>query len=192
MRRSTLSTLMTRASTSSPTLMIFDLGHMIFAELGDVDETVDVTFEFDEGSEAGDLGDLALHDIADLEAGVDDRPWVGIELLHAEADALIGLVDAEHGGFDFLALLEHFGRMVDLACPTEVGDVDHAVDAFFQFHKGTVSGEVADRAGDLSAHWVADVDVIPRIGVELADAEADLALVFVDAKDDGVDSPDPR
>ena len=39
--------------------------------------------------------------------------------------------------------------MVDLARPTEVGHVNHAVDAVFEFHKGTVGGEVADLALDL-------------------------------------------
>ena len=33
-----------------------------------------------------------------------------LELLHAERDALVGAVDFEHDGFDFVALLEHFGR----------------------------------------------------------------------------------
>ena len=36
-------------------------------------------------------------------------PRVVGELLDAQRDALVGLVDLEHDGFDFVALLEHFG-----------------------------------------------------------------------------------
>ena len=93
----------------------------------------------------------------------------------------------EDDGFHFLALLEDFGRMVDLAGPAEVGHVDHAVDAFFQFHERAVSGEVADLALDLGADREAGVDVVPWIGVELADAEGDLALFLADAEHDGLD-----
>ena len=73
------------------------------------------------------------------------------QLFDAERDALVGLVHFEHDGFDFVALLEDFGRMIDLARPGNVGDVDHAVDAFFQFDERAVAGEVANLAFDLGA-----------------------------------------
>ena len=77
MRRSTLSTLMTRASTSSADLDdVLDLLHVILAELRDVDEAVDVAFERNECSEGCDLGDRAFDEIADLEAAVDFGPWI--------------------------------------------------------------------------------------------------------------------
>ena len=72
-----------------------------------------------------------------------------LELLDAEADALVGLVDVDDDRFDFVALLEDFGRVIDLAGPAHVGDVDHAVDAFFEFHERAVGGHVADLALDL-------------------------------------------
>ena len=97
------------------------------------------------------------------------------------------LVDVDDDGFDFVALLEHFGRVIDLAGPAHVGDVDHAVDAFFQFHERAVSGQVADRAFDLAADGELLLDLVPRIRLELADAERDLLLFLVDAEDDGFD-----
>ncbi len=102
-------------------------------------------------------------------------------------DALVGLVDREHDGFDFVALLENFGRVVDLAGPGHVGDVDHAVDAFFEFHERTVSGEVADLALDGGADRVAELDLVPWIRLELADAERDLLLLLADAENDRID-----
>ena len=50
---------------------VLDLGHVVFAELADVHEAVDVVLELHEGAEAGDLRDLALDEVADLEAVVD-------------------------------------------------------------------------------------------------------------------------
>ena len=90
-------------------------------------------------------------------------------------------------GFDFVVLLEDFGRVVDLAGPGHVGDVDHAVDAFFQLHERAVGGEVADRALDGGADRVAEFDLVPRVGLELADAERDFLLLDADAEHDGFD-----
>jgi hypothetical protein len=39
---------------------------------------------------------------------------------------------------------------------------------------------------DLFADRVTVLDLVPRIGLELADAEADFLLVAVDAEDDGL------
>ena len=84
--------------------------HVLFAELRDVHEAIDVVLEADEGTEARDLRDRALDQIAHLEAGVDVGPWIVLELLDAQADALVRLVDVDDDGFDFLALLEDLAR----------------------------------------------------------------------------------
>jgi hypothetical protein len=55
---------------------VLDLLHVVLAELRDVDEAVDVAIEADEGAEGGDLGDGALDEVADLEAAVDEAPWI--------------------------------------------------------------------------------------------------------------------
>jgi hypothetical protein len=64
------------------------------------------------------------------------------------------------------------------------GGGDHGVDPLFQLHEGAVSGHVAHGSLDLFADRVTVLDLVPRIGLELADAEADLLLVAVDAEDD--------
>ena len=130
---------------------------------------------------------VALDEVADLEARIDFLPRIVLELLDAETDALVDLVDVDDDCLDFVALLQHFARMIDLARPGKVRDVDHAVDAFLQFHERTVSCHVADRALDLLADHVADFDLVPRIGLELADAERDLLLVLVYAENHGLD-----
>ena len=109
------------------------------------------------------------------------------ELLDADGDALVGLVDFQHDGFDFVALLEDFGRMIDLARPGNVRDVNHAVQAFFQLDEGAVAGEVANLAFDLGAGRIFLLGLVPRIGFELAQAEGDFLLFAVDAEHDRFD-----
>ena len=131
---------------------VLNLFHAIFADLRDVHEAVHVVFQTNEGTEACELGDLALDELADLIDLVDLLPRIFGELLDADGDALILLVDLEHLRFDLVALLDELGGMVDLAGPGEVAHVDHAVEAFFQFHKRTVAGEVAYLAANFVAN----------------------------------------
>jgi hypothetical protein len=104
-----------------------------------VDEAVDVVLQADECAEAGELGDMAGDEVADFIVFVDVAPRVFGELFDADSDALVGFVDFEDLGFDFVALLEDFGRVIDLASPGDVGDVDHAIETFFEFDEGAVA-----------------------------------------------------
>jgi hypothetical protein len=63
--------------------------------------------ELDEHAEVGDLGHLAVDDHARLgtRRGWPEPRILG-ELLDAEADALLLLVDLEHDALDLVALLE--------------------------------------------------------------------------------------
>ncbi len=152
-----------------------------------MDEAVDLVGELHEGAEAGDFADLAGDEVADLVGILDRLPRIVGEMLERERNALVGLVDLEHLGLDIVALLEHFGRVVDLARPRQVGDVNHAVDALFQLHERAVSGEVADLALDAGAGRVLRGDNFPRVGVELADGEGDLLVFLADAEHDRLD-----
>jgi len=152
-----------------------------------VHEAVDVVLELDEGAEVGEFRDGALDEITDAEAAVDFLPRILVELLDAQADALVRLVDVEDDGFEVVAFFEHLAWMIDFAGPGEVGHVNHAVDAFLEFHERAVGGHVADLALDLLADHVAKLDLVPRIRFELADAERDFLLVFVNAENDRLD-----
>ena len=77
MRRSPLSILMTRAVTSWPTLSTFlILSDALFADLRDVDQAVNVMLQADERAEAGELGDFAGDEVADLVELVDVAPRI--------------------------------------------------------------------------------------------------------------------
>ena len=63
-------------------------------------------------------------------------------------------VDAEHFGFDDIALLKELGRMFDLLGPVQIGDMHQSVDAFFDADKNAEVGDVAHRAFDHGADRV--------------------------------------
>ena len=166
---------------------VLDLFNALFAHLRDVHEAVDVVVEFDERTIAGDLGYLALDHVADLEVRFDLIPWIRGELLHAERNTLAVGIHVEHDGVDFVALLHHFGRVIDLAGPRHVRHVDHTVDTFFEFNESTIGGEVAHLTTDAGANWVVVASHFPRIGFQLASAERDLLLFLLDTENDSFD-----
>src|SRR4026209_1518392 len=104
-----------------------------------MNEAVNVVLQANERTEAGELRDIASDQIANLVILVDIRPWIFGELFHAECNALVALVDLQHSRFHFLALLQDFGWMIDLARPRNVRHVDHTVDALLEFNESTVT-----------------------------------------------------
>ena len=163
---------------------VFDLLHAILADLGDVNQTVDLVGEFDKRTESGDLRDFSGNNIADLVEIIDVCPGILFDLLETEGDSLLLRVDVENDGFDFIADLEHFVRVVDLACPGHVGDVDHSVDVVFDFDERAVAGHVADFAFDAAAGRIFLSQNFPRIAGLLTESEGDLLAFLVDVEND--------
>ena len=120
-------------------------------ELGDVNQSLDPFVELDEGAEVRHPRHLALDDVADVVSREEVVPDVGGELLEAQRQPLVLGIDAEHHRLDHVALLEHFGRMLDPLAPRHVGDVDQAVDVLFDLDERAELGEVAHLALDLRA-----------------------------------------
>ena len=75
-------------------------------------------------------------------------PHIGLKLLDAERQAALLRLNAEHDGLHLLALLQHFGGMLDALGPAQVADVDQAVDAVFDLDEGAEVGQVAHAAFD--------------------------------------------
>ena len=115
------------------------------AHLGDVDQALDAGLELDEGAVVGDRHHLALHPASHRVFLGDALPWVVLQLLHAEADALALPVDVEDLDLEFLADLHHLARVGHPAI-RHVGDVQQAVDTT-QVDEGTEVGDVFDHAG---------------------------------------------
>ena len=73
-------------------------------------------------------------------------PRIGLELLHAEADALRLAVDADDLHLHRVADAQHLARVVD-ALVADVGDVQQAVDPA-EVHERAIIGDVLDHAVD--------------------------------------------
>ena len=77
--------------------------------------------------------------------------------------------------------------MVDLAGPGHVGDMHHTVDTFLEFDEGAVGGHIAHLAVDAGAHRIVVAHHIPRIGLELTEAERDFLLFLLNTEHHGVE-----
>ena len=141
------------ASTSSTMHLHFLAGgddlagmHVLLGpgHFGDVHQALDARLQLHEGAVVGDVGDAAGVLGADRVLGGDALPRIGLELLHAEADALGLRVEADDLHLDLLADLQRLGRVVD-APPRDVGDVQQAIDAA-EIDEGAVVGDVLHHA----------------------------------------------
>ncbi len=110
---------------------------------------------------------------------------IGLQLLHAEADALRLRVDADDLHLDRVADVQDLGRMVD-AAPSHVGDVQQAVDAA-EVDERAVVGDVLDQAVDDLALGEAGDDVGALLGARLLEHGAarddDVAAAAVHLQD---------
>ena len=109
-------------------------------------ETFDAGFDFNEGTVVGDVGHLAEQTGVLRVAASNADPRIFAQLLEAEGNAALFLVELEDLGFDFLTDGHHFARVTH-AAPCEVGDVQQSVDAA-EVNERTVVGDVLDDALD--------------------------------------------
>ena len=101
-------------------------------------QSVDTFADVNKGPERCHLGDLAADLVAHLELADHAGPGIFRGLLQAEADPAVARIHFEDHRVDLFILGEDFGRMVDLAGPGHIGDMDHAVDTILELHEGAV------------------------------------------------------
>ena len=93
--------------------------------------------------------------VAHLEVRVERIPWVRCELLQAECDAFLLLVEVEDDDVDLLVERNHLVRIA-YAAPRQVGDVYESVDTA-EVDEYTVGSDVLDGTlEDLSLLQVGD------------------------------------
>ena len=119
--------------------------------------------------------------------GLVGLPGVLLELLVAQAQATVLLVDVENDNVDGSVNLGELARVLDLLGPRQVADVDQALNALFHLNKDTEVGEVAHLGGVLAANGVLLLDGVPRIVGELLNAQRHLAVLAVQSQDNGLD-----
>ncbi len=98
-------------------------------------------------------------------------PWVVFHLLVAEAELAVFHINLQYGHFHQAAHRGKFTGVLDFLGPAEIRDVNKSVDAFFQFHKYTEVGKVANGAFVTAVHRILRGNVCPWIRCKLLHAE---------------------
>src|SRR5690606_37055309 len=155
--------------------------------VGDVDQAIDARLDLDEGTERGEVANLAGDASADRVLERQHHPRILLGLLHAERDLLLALVDLEHHRLDGLADRDDLARVTDVAAPAHPGDVDQAIDARLELDERAVVGDRDHLALHARTHRVLLRDVLRRIALELLPAERDALALPVDVEDLDVD-----
>src|SRR5690625_302797 len=119
------------------------------------------------------------HHISPLDADCSGLEGVGLELLDAEADALLLDVDFEKLDLDEHARRIVLHRLLAGTLPVQIGKVNHAVDVAGQPHEETELGDVLDLALEHRARRILLHQLVPGVRHGLLQAEGDAALLLV-------------
>ena len=152
-------------------------------QVGDVHQAVDALFDLHEDPEVGDVADDALDDRSRRVLLLERGERVRLELLDAEADAVLARVDVEHDRLDGVTDGHHLGRVLDPAGPGHLGDVDQALDPLLELDERAVVLERDDLAAHHGAGRVLLLGVRPGILADLLEAEGDALGLGVELED---------
>src|SRR5262245_26382772 len=153
------------------------------ADVRDVDQAVHALLDADEDAEVGDVADLPLDDRPDRVLVLEQRPGVGLDLLHAQRDALGLGIDVQHHRLDLLANLQHLRGVLEPLGPGHLRDVDQTLHALLDLHERAVVGDADHAAAHASSDRVLLVRPVPGVLLDLLQAEADALLGGVELQD---------
>src|SRR5437773_795511 len=166
--------------------LFHDLGGVLHAlrprHVGDVDQAVDPRLDLDERAERGEVAHLAFEARADGVLLRQGHPGIFFGLFHAEGDLFLRLVHLENHRLDRLPDRHDLRGMPDVAGPAHLGDVHQAFDPGLELHEGAVVGDRDHLALDAGADGVLRRHVLPRIRLQLLQAEADALALPVDVE----------
>ena len=117
------------------------------------------------------------------EYGLEYVPGVLLQLLVAERETTVNLVNLQYANVDDLAYLGELIGVLNLLGPAQVADVDEAVNTFLNLNEYAEVGEVANLSSVLAADGVLGFDSLPGIVLQLLDAQRHLALVAIQSQD---------
>src|SRR5439155_156141 len=118
---------------------------------------------------------------------VDRLPRIGLDLLHAEGDALLHAVDVEDHHLDLVSHVDDLGRVADAPRPGHLRHVHEALDAPIELDEGAVVGQAHHLARVAAPHGKALLDGLPGIRALLLVSERDATRLAVEVEDDDVD-----
>ena len=107
-----------------------------------MDQTLNTGLDLNECAVVGDDDNLTLHVVTHLEVRIERIPRMRSELLQAERNALLLLIEVEDNDIDLLVELYNLMRIAD-AAPREVGDMHQSVHTA-EVDEYTVRGDVFD------------------------------------------------
>ena len=149
------------------------------AQIADVDQAVDAVFDFDEGSEVGEIANASFDRHADRELLMQRIPRIRRQLAHAERNAALGRIHVEHHALHLIADIDQLRGMLHALRPRHFADVDQAFDSLLEFDERSVVGHADDAAADVRALWIAMLGIEPRIRRELLESQRYALLVLV-------------
>ena len=145
----------------------------------DVEQAVDAILDFDESSVVRQVPHLSADLSADGVFPLDLRPGVHADLLHAEGDFLLLLLDLEHDDLDLVADRDDLVRMTDPLGPGHLGDMNETFDAILQLDEGAVGQHVHHLACDPGTDGVLGLNVGPGALLLLLETQRDAFLLLV-------------
>ena len=113
---------------------------------GDVHQTFNAVFDFNEATVISNVGDLAEQARTDRITARDINPWIFTELFETQRYTVALTVKLEHLHINLIADIDDFGRMLD-ALPRHVGDVQQTIDAT-QINERAIIGKVFNSTPD--------------------------------------------
>src|SRR6266481_5080723 len=153
-------------------------------DVAHVHQAVDALLDADEDAEVGDVADLAADDGPDRVLLLEQRPGIGLDLLHAQRDALGLRVHVEDHRVHLIADGHHLGGMLHPLGPAHLADVNQALDAGLHLDEGAVVGERDHLAGDAGPGRELLRRVRPGVLLDLLEAQADALGGRVELEDD--------
>ena len=107
-----------------------------------MDQAFDAGLDFDESAVREEIDDFAFDACSWRIFLFDLVPRIGFFLLQSKSDAPFIFIDTEDHDFQFLAEVDHFGRMFD-PLPCHIGNMQEAVDAI-QVQEYAEVGDIFD------------------------------------------------
>ena len=148
-----------------------------------VHEAVDTLFEFDKCTKIGEIANASDDLCTDRILDVDCIPGIFLKLSHAEADAFLDSIDAEHLYLDFLSLMKQTLGALRTARPRDLRNVNEAFDSRLELNKYAILSNGRYDAFELGVDRIDLNDRRPRVRQQLLIAERDLFLVTIEFQD---------
>ncbi len=156
-------------------------------EIGDVDQTVNTFFQFNEYAEVGEVADFGSVAAAHGVAYFDVCPRILFELLETKAHLAVFAVEGKDNSVDFVANLQEVLSGAEVLAPAHFAYVDETFNAMGHFNKCAVVGHDNNFAVYFVANFEVCVKSVPRMGLELFETESNALFLVIEVENNDVE-----